>query len=213
MSVVLLVEDDLLLGEGLVKLFTQAGYQCLWVTKASEVEQYWLQADIVILDRQLPEGDSLKLLPQWLASKALPVIILTARVEVNDRIEGLKAGARDYMLKPFEHLELLARVQAQLRPLGESRLYVNDLELNLATQQVIYQGIDVTLTTKEFKLLSVLIQKPNRVYSREELLNQVWGYQSFPTTRTIDNHILHLRQKFPSLVIETVRGIGYRLRV
>ncbi|MDE1463703.1 response regulator transcription factor [Spartinivicinus poritis] len=213
MSIVLLVEDDLLLGEGLVKLFTKSGYQCFWVTKASEVEQYWLKADIVILDRQLPEGDSLRLLPQWLSNKALPVIILTAKVEVDDRIEGLRTGARDYMLKPFEHLELLARVQAQLRPLGESRLYANDLVLNLATQQVVYQGIEVTLTIKEFKLLSVLIQKPNRVYSREELLNQVWGYQSFPTTRTIDNHVLHLRQKFPTLVIETVRGIGYRLKV
>ena len=125
---------------------------------------------------------------------------------------GWKRGARDYMVKPFSNQELLARIQTQLRPLGEVNFYYRDITINLATHTVYISGEQVEFKPKEFQLLLVFVQNQNRVYHRDELLNQVWGYQSFPSTRTVDNHVLHLRQKLPCLDIETIRGVGYRLK-
>lgn len=212
MNQLLLVEDDPLLGEGLQQYLQSHGFSCRWVTQAKHVEQYWFQTDLVILDRQLPDGDSLSHLPDWLAKKAIPVIILTAKTELDDRIDGLNAGARDYILKPFAHEELLARIHVQLRPLGDAEISFHDLKMNLSTRTTLHQGVEISLKPKEFQLLALLVKNPNRVYHRDELLNKVWGHQAFPSTRTVDNHILHLRQKIPNLNIETLRGIGYRLK-
>ncbi|WP_108650285.1 response regulator transcription factor [Dongshaea marina] len=212
MSQLLLIEDDPLLGEGLSQFLQRHGYEVDWLQLAQDVESHWLRADLVILDRQLADGDSLQYLASWLSLKALPVIILTARGELEERIDGLAAGARDYVTKPFAEEELLARIHAQLRPLGCAPLNYGPLTLDLSCQQASIEGKEIELTPKEFKLLWMLVQNPRRIYSRDELLNKVWGYQSFPSTRTIDNHILQLRQKFPGLTIETVRGIGYRLK-
>ncbi|WP_330960179.1 response regulator transcription factor [Photobacterium sp. 53610] len=212
MSQILLVEDDHLLGEGLSRYLIGQGYSCRWIKRMADVEKYWYQADLVVLDRQLPEGDSVQWLPEWLTKKALPVIILTAKTEVAHRVEGLGAGAKDYVIKPFAHEELLARVQAQLRPLGEVEIRYKSLVVNLSGQSVQENGQTVPLKPKEFQLLALLVQNPNRVYHRDELLNKVWGFQAFPSTRTVDNHVLHLRQKLPALEIETVRSVGYRLR-
>lgn len=118
MKTILLVEDEALLAENLQRYLTREGYRCLWCDTLTAAEQQWLAADLVLLDRTMPEGDALDWLPQWLARKALPVIVLTARVEVSDRVAGLDAGARDYLTKPFSHDELLARIRAQLRQLG-----------------------------------------------------------------------------------------------
>ncbi|WP_240352354.1 response regulator transcription factor [Chromobacterium alkanivorans] len=211
MNTLLLIEDDETLGEGLSRFLEDAGYRCLWLRRAEEAAAQWLRADLVILDRTLPDGDSLRHLPGWLALKALPVIVLTARVEVGDRVAGLEAGARDYLSKPFAHAELLARVRAQLRPLGDGSLSLGALSLQPARQSANWQGREVALTRTEFELLALLARMAGRVMSRDELLNQVWGYQHFPSTRTVDTHILQLRQKLPGLAIETVRGVGYRL--
>lgn len=212
MKTILLIEDDNLLGAGLRDYLIRQGYQCRWLTDSENVDQHWYGADLVILDRQLRDGDSLRLLPHWLMRKAVPVIILTARVEVGQRVEGLQAGANDYVLKPFAHEELLARIQVQLRSVGSSQICYADLEVDVARRAVMQAGQAVTLKPKEFQLLVLLLQNPDRVYHRDELLNKIWGYQSFPTTRTVDNHILHLRQKLPGLAIETLRGVGYRLK-
>ena len=207
----LLIEDDLGLGQGLQAFLQKEGFICQWLRESRQVEGLWVQADLVILDRQLPDGDSLRLLPQWLAKKALPVIVLTAHVAVDDRVAGLEAGARDYLTKPFAHVELLARIRAQLRTLGEGRLEAGELRLFPARQTVLWQGSDVALTATEFGLLTMLVQMSDRVFTRDELLNQVWGYQHFPSTRTVDTHILQLRQKLPGIAISSVRGVGYRL--
>ncbi|MDO6708177.1 response regulator transcription factor [Photobacterium sp. 1_MG-2023] len=212
MSHILLVEDDALLGEGLSDFLREQGFSCRWVRRLTEVEPCWYQADLVVLDRQMPEGDSVSWLPGWLTKKALPVILLTAKTEIEQRVEGLGAGAKDYVIKPFSHQELLARIQAQLRPLGEVEIRYKDLFVSLSGQRVKYGEVTVPLKPKEFQLLALLIQNQNRVYHRDELLNRVWGFQAFPSTRTVDNHILHLRQKLPSLDIETVRSVGYRLK-
>lgn len=211
MKSLLLIEDDKLLGQGLVSLFESNGYQCVWVQETRKVEQLWFKADLVILDRQLSDGDSLKHLPHWLLLKAVPVIILTAKIDTEQKVEGLMAGAKDYVTKPFSHDELLARVVSQLRPLGASSLCYGGIALHLAKREAMFNDQLVTLKPKEFQLLVLLIQNQGRVFHRDELLNKVWGYQAFPSTRTIDNHILRLRQKLPVLNIETHRGVGYRL--
>ena len=210
-AAILLIEDDPALGSGLQQFLQQEGFCCLWQRDAGAVAATWRQADLVILDRQLADGDSLRFLPQWLAQKALPVIVLTARVEVADRVAGLEAGARDYLSKPFAHVELLARVRAQLRPLGEGQMESGALQLFPARHAVQWQQQEVGLTHTEFALLAMLVRMAGRVFTRDELLNQVWGYQHFPSTRTVDTHILQLRQKLPGVPIETVRGVGYRL--
>ncbi|QDO84671.1 response regulator transcription factor [Shewanella psychropiezotolerans] len=211
MTRILLIEDDQLLGEGFSQYLTEEGFDCQWLSDCNKIKKHWMQADLVILDRQLPEGDSLIWLPNWLMMKAIPVIVLTAKVEIDQRIEGLRAGAKDYVVKPFSHQELLARIHAQLRPLGESKLCYQNLQIDLSKRVVISDGKQVTLKPKEFQLLLLLVQNQGRVFHRDEILSKVWGFQAFPSTRTVDNHILHLRQKLPVLHIETLRGVGYRL--
>ncbi|MPS31954.1 MULTISPECIES: response regulator transcription factor [unclassified Salinivibrio] len=213
MSHLLLIEDDTLLGEGLRQFLEQQGFECTWLAESNKVDKHWFHADLVILDRQLADGDSLAHLPHWLSLKAVPVIVLTAKIEVEQRVEGLMAGAKDYVVKPFSHQELLARIYAQLRPLGESQLVYGQIKVEPGSRHVYWQDQDVTLKPKEFDLLLLLLQNQGRVFHREELLNKIWGYQAFPTTRTVDNHVLRLRQKLPGLAIETHRGVGYRLVV
>ncbi len=211
MNTLLLIEDDPLLGQGLVSFFESNGYQCLWAQASSNANKLWLRADLVVLDRQLEDGDSLQHLPNWLLLKALPVIVLTAKVEVQQRVEGLMAGAKDYVTKPFSNEELLARVITQLRPLGTSHLAYANIKLNLSERIAYLEESPIALKPKEFQLLVLFIQNQGRVFHRDELLNKIWGYQAFPSTRTVDNHILRLRQKLPTLHLETHRGVGYRL--
>ena len=211
MNTLLLIEDDPLLGQGLVSFFESNDYQCLWVQDAHSANKLWLRADLVVLDRQLEDGDSLRHLPNWLLLKALPVIVLTAKVEVQQRVEGLMAGAKDYVTKPFSNDELLARVITQLRPLGVSHLNYANIQINLSERIAYLDESPITLKPKEFQLLVLFIQNQSRVFHRDELLNKIWGYQAFPSTRTVDNHILRLRQKLPTLNLETHRGVGYRL--
>lgn len=211
MSTILLIEDDELLGQGLATFLKAKGYECFWTQTITNIEALWFKADLVILDRQLDDGDSLKHLPHWLLIKALPVIVLTAKVDIDQRVEGLMAGAKDYMTKPFSQEELLARIITQLRPLGSCHLHYSKIIIKLAERQALYQDQLITLKPKEFNLLLLFIQNQGRVFHRDELLNKIWGYQAFPSTRTVDNHILRLRQKLPVLNIETHRGVGYRL--
>ena len=212
MNRLLLLEDDRLLGEALHAFLEEAGYRCHWCTRSTKVADLWPRMDLAILDRQLPEGDSLIHLDDWMALKPLPVIVLTARTRVEDRIMGLSAGARDYVIKPFDRDELLARIEAQLRPLKTGATQWGPIRLDPSTRTVTCDGQIVALKPKEFDLLALLIQHPNTVYHRDELLNHIWGMDAFPSPRTVDNHILQLRSKLPVLDIETLRGIGYRLR-
>ncbi|QMV16589.1 response regulator transcription factor VxrB [Vibrio spartinae] len=213
----LLVEDDKNLADGLLVSLEQAGYNCLHAEKISEVRQYWEQADLVILDRQLPDGDSVEHLVDWKNLKDVPVILLTALVTVKDKVAGLDSGANDYLTKPFAEAELFARVRAQLRaPDGESqddtKVVTTELTIDKATREVHYKGELITLTRTEFDLLLFLASNLGRVFTRDELLDHVWGYNHFPTTRTVDTHVLQLRQKLSGLEIETLRGVGYKMK-
>ncbi|GMM89113.1 response regulator transcription factor [Vibrio fortis] len=213
----LLVEDDKNLADGLLVSLEQAGYECLHAELISEVEGYWEQADLVILDRQLPDGDSVDSLPGWKKKKDIPVILLTALVTVKDKVAGLDSGANDYLTKPFAEAELFARIRAQLRlPDAEeqdsSKVVAQDLVIDKATREVFFKDQEVTLTRTEFDLLLFLASNLGRVFTRDELLDHVWGYNHFPTTRTVDTHVLQLRQKLPGLEIETLRGVGYKMK-
>lgn len=218
-ATLLLVEDDANLADGLLASLEQNGYKCLYADCAEKVKPLWDQADLVILDRQLPEGDSLEKVPDWKKIKDIPIILLTAMVSVRDRVVGLDSGAVDYMTKPFAEAELLARIRVHLRPLlgidenNADGIFVGKLQINLATRGVICADKDVVLTRTEFDLLAFLARHAGRVFTRDELLDQVWGYNHYPTTRTVDTHVLQLRQKLPEVEIETLRGVGYRMKL
>ncbi|HCH3183853.1 TPA: molybdate ABC transporter substrate-binding protein [Vibrio parahaemolyticus] len=145
-------------------------------------------------------------------------ILLTALVTVKDKVAGLDSGANDYLTKPFAEAELFARIRAQLRApdsadqANADKVMTKDLEIDRATREVIFKGDLITLTRTEFDLLLFLASNLGRVFTRDELLDHVWGYNHFPTTRTVDTHVLQLRQKLPGLEIETLRGVGYKMK-
>lgn len=214
----LLVEDDKNLADGLLVSLEQAGYSCYHAETIARVGDLWDKADLVILDRQLPDGDAVTMLPKWKEIKPVPVILLTALVTIKDKVSGLDAGANDYLTKPFAEAELFARIRAQLRtPSGEeadndNNVTCKHLTIDKSTREVFYEKQPVSLTRTEFDLLLFLASNLGKVFTRDELLDHVWGYSHFPTTRTVDTHILQLRQKLPGVVIETLRGVGYKMK-
>jgi DNA-binding response OmpR family regulator len=174
---------------------------------------------LVVLDRMLPGRDGLDLLAELRPAKpALPVIMLTARTGVDDRVAGLDAGAIDYMTKPFAFDELAARVRAHLRTpaSGEStRLEALGIELDLLSRRVTRDGNEVTLSAKEFDLLAYFLRHPGNVLSREQILSAVWGYSHDPGTNIVEVYVSYLRRKLrlpgsPAPIV-TVRSVGYRL--
>ncbi len=215
----LLVEDDRNLADGLLVSLEQAGYECLHAETIAQVGALWSKADLVILDRQLPDGDSVEALPGWKKIKDVPVILLTALVTVKDKVSGLDSGANDYLTKPFAEAELFARIRAQLRSPdsadgdeAKDQVVTHNLVIDKLTREVFYHDEAITLTRTEFDLLLFLASNLGRVFTRDELLDHVWGYNHFPTTRTVDTHVLQLRQKLPGLEIETLRGVGYKMK-
>lgn len=213
----LLVEDDKNLADGLLVSLEQAGYECLHAETIAEVAPLWEKVDLVVLDRQLPDGDSVSHLPEWKKIKKVPVILLTALVSIKDKVSGLDAGANDYLTKPFAEAELFARIRAQLRApesdeSEEHRVSIGNLLIDTQTRDVVFNEESVTLTRTEFDLLLFLATNIGRVFTRDELLDHVWGYNHFPTTRTVDTHVLQLRQKLAGIEIETLRGVGYKMK-
>ena len=176
--------------------------------------------DAVVLDIMLPGRDGLSILRNLRDRKnAVPVILVTARGELNERLEGLNLGADDYLTKPFYVEELVARINSVIRrSRGDALtlLSAGDLTVNLVTREVLRGGKRVELTAREFALLEYLLQSPGRVYTRTQILEHVWGYDFDPETNLVDVYIQRLRRKLDrdcdSKLIETVRGVGYRIR-
>ncbi len=175
---------------------------------------------LVVLDLMLPRMSGLevcKILKTESATRHIPIVMLTAKAEEVDRIVGLEFGADDYVTKPFSPREVTLRIQAILRrgePNDAENLTRGAITIDSARHQVFVGGKRINLTAVEFKLLSMLMQRPGRVQARDRLLNEVWGYESAIDTRTVDTHVRRLREKLgkAASAVETVRGFGYRLR-
>ena len=222
MATVLVVDDESIVRDVVVKYLQREGYRTLEAgdgdTALGLVERE--HPDLVVLDLMLPGTDGLAVCRRIRARSELPVIMLTARGEEADRIVGLELGADDYVTKPFSPRELAARVKTVLRRsappvLDDARLTFDDLEIDATTREVLKRGAALRLTAKEFDLLWFLASNPRHVFSRDQLMDRVWGYDAALDTGTVTVHVRRLRSKIeddPSVPqrLETVWGVGYR---
>jgi two-component system response regulator MprA len=221
MARVLIVEDDAAIGQVLQRSLQLEGYEVsLAPDGVSALEQaYDFDPDAVILDLGLPRLDGIDVAKRIRKDSAVPILMLTARDGIDSRVEGLDAGADDYLVKPFERQELLARLRSMLRrtpPRGSEWLTVADLRLSSAERQVYRGDRLIDLTHREFELLEYLMRNERLVISRDTLLEDVWGYVSPGETNTVDVFVSNLRRKLESAdeprLLHTVRGAGYVLR-
>jgi two-component system response regulator QseB len=211
----LLIEDDEALGEGISLALAREGYTVDWLRDGASALHALLSEDfdMAVLDLGLPRLDGLTVMRRLRdTGSTLPVLILTARDATQDRIAGLDAGADDYLVKPFDLLELKARLRALLRrSAGRARVLIEHrgICLDPSTQQVSYQQQPVALTPKEYQLLYELLSPPGRVMTRERLTQLLYGWNEEAESNTLEVHIHNLRKKFSSDLIRTVRGVGY----
>lgn len=245
MHLILAVEDDDTLSGPLVRLLSKEGYEVVLARNLSEAHvslapEVGRLPDLILLDWMLPDGQGIEFLRDLRAKgNSIPVVFLTARSDITDKVLGLELGAHDYVVKPFEPRELVARIRVQLRAsmaamstahvtstsstsaikasvaealAADDVLSASGFEVSLSTREATYCGKQLVLTRLEFSLLVFFLQNENKVFSREELLGKVWGFEGNPTTRTIDTHVLQLRQKSAAELFETIRGVGYRFR-
>ena len=219
---VLIVEDEPAIAELLAVNLRHSGFQPVWAMDSvtAQVELDAVLPDVILLDWMLPGESGLSLARKWRAdprTKAVPIIMLTARGDEADRVAGLDAGADDYMAKPFSTKEMLARIRAVLRRRAPEQstvtLEIGSLKLDTATHRVSYADQSLKLGPTEFKLLQYLMGHAERVHSRGQLLDKVWGDHVFIEERTVDVHIKRLREALgeAAAMVETVRGAGYRL--
>ncbi len=220
---ILLAEDDLRLGELIAHLLKKkGGYQVEWLTEGNDVYEYALEShyDVLILDWMLPgeEGVSIcsRLRKQGYSGA---IIMLTAKDALQDRIIGLDAGADDYLVKPFEVDELLARIRALARrnfaPIHEQTIQIKNLVVNLTNRSVFDGEEEIQLTPREFQLLDLLIRNKGHVLSREIIFDRIWGYDADVSMKTIDATVKLLRKKLNGYsendMIQSIRGVGYKL--
>jgi len=214
----LVIEDEARIAAFLEKGLTAHGFAVEWASTGAEGLRLGVAPDValVILDLKLPDLDGLEVLAGLRERGAMvPVIILSARGEVDDRIRGLDLGADDYLPKPFAFAELLARVRARLRPgpAGNGSLRAGGIYLDVLTRAVTVGGRTMSLSDREFALLRAFVNHPRQVLSRQELLAMAWDMDFDPQTNLVDVYVGYLRRKLGEPVIETVRGAGYRLRI
>jgi two-component system phosphate regulon response regulator PhoB len=226
MAKVLVIEDERDLQQVLTYNLAQAGHEALSAERGAEGLRLARTArpDLILLDLMLPDisgTDVCRALKDDAATRAIPVVMLTARGEEVDRVVGFELGVDDYIVKPFSVRELLLRIQAVLRraksePPGTAPATIEFgcLKIDRAAHRVWVDGQEVELTALEFRLLVTLYERKDRVQSRATLLDDVWGIQADITTRTVDTHVKRLREKLESArdYVETVRGVGYRFR-
>ena len=213
---ILVVEDDTAISELICMNLEVTGYEVVPVLDGNEVEgtlEKEEDFDLALLDIMLPGKDGFGLLGV-MKKYGIPVIYITAKADVNSKIKGLRSGAEDYIVKPFEVLELLVRVEKVLERTGKQKeiIQVKDLEIHLSEHKVTRNGQTVSLKPMEYDLLVLLAKNKNVAFTREQMLNEVWGSNYLGETRTIDVHIGQLRRKLDlSDVIKTIPKIGYRL--
>ena len=219
---VLVVEDDEAIAQILQRSLRLEGYDVKIAGDGETAldEAHSFLPDLIILDLGLPRLDGIEVAKRLRQGDDVPILVLTARDAVEARVEGLDAGADDYLVKPFERQELLARLRALLRrrpPRGQASLAVGDLRLNPDTHEVSRAERHIDLTQREFELLEYLMRNERIVISRQRLLDEVWGYDPFSMTNTIEVFVSNLRRKLEAggepRLLHTIRGAGYVLRV
>ncbi len=213
MQTILIVEDEQPIAELIALTLGTVGYQTVSLSDGLAARA-WLQEnkpDLALLDLMLPQVDGFELLPE-LVRRGVPVIVLTARDSLTDKVKGLNLGADDYMTKPFAGVELVARVRSVLRRTQKANqaITVDDLEISVDQRLVRRGGEEIALTPKEFDLLVILLENQGLALSRERLLTLAWGYDFAGDTRTVDMHIQRLRSKLQTERISTVYKVGYR---
>jgi len=217
---VLVVDDDPSLGEMLGIVLRQEGFEPVFVRSGDQAIAAFHQAkpDLVLLDLMLPGKDGLEICRELRLESGVPIVMLTAKTDTVDVVLGLESGADDYIVKPFKSKELVARVRARLRRTDEpapEMLQIGDVSIDVAGHSVKRSGETLSLTPLEFDLLVALARKPRQVFTREVLLEQVWGYRHAADTRLVNVHVQRLRAKIeqdpehPEIVV-TVRGVGYK---
>jgi two-component system, OmpR family, response regulator MprA len=218
---VLVVEDDRDIADVLRRSLDLDGYEVKLARdgRAALEQAETFEPDAVVLDLGLPKLDGVEVCRRLRSDGDVPILVLTARDGLDDRVEGLDSGADDYLVKPFERRELLARLRALLRrrpPRGSASLVVGDLRLNPGAQEASRGDRSLELTRREFELLEYLMRNERLVVSRERLLDDVWGYHPYAETNTVDVFISNLRRKLEAggdeRILHTVRGAGYVLR-
>lgn len=227
MAKILIIEDDTNINNMVSEYLTGSGYLCTQAFSGSEgalrfsMEEF----DLILLDLMLPGIDGYQVCREIRHTSDVPIIMLSAKGETFDKVLGLELGADDYIIKPFDSKELVARVRAVLRRFqpkptavvsDEKCASYPDLTVNLTNYSVTYMGKQVDMPPKELELLYFLAASPNQVFTREQLLDHIWGYEYIGDTRTVDVHIKRLREKIkdhPSWSISTVWGIGYKFEV
>jgi DNA-binding response OmpR family regulator len=221
---ILIIEDEAPMRAALGDLLAAEGYRALTAADGARGLERALaeKPDLILLDVMMPKLDGFALCAELRRhANAVPILMLTAKGQIEDRVHGLDAGADDYLVKPFSTEELLARVRALLRRVERKtrsplKLKFGDVEIDLARQSATRARKPVPLTAKEFAMLRLLAENQGEPVTRERFLDTVWGYTAFPTTRTVDNHIASLRAKIepnPDTPrwIKTVHGVGYKL--
>lgn len=224
MSKILIIEDDLSIGEMMSIYLYEEGYQVMRAETGRQGEVLFrdFEPDVIVLDIMLPDVDGIQLCTDFRNSSTIPILMVSAKNEVSDRVKGLQTGADDYLCKPFSMRELSARIQALLRRSHAFPLPVPSTE---TSEQVVYLDLEkrclfvhskiIETTFSEFEIMKLFWQNQGRVYSREELLNRVRGFDSYVTERAIDVHIANLRKKIEAdpkepKYIKTVWGVGYK---
>jgi two-component system response regulator RegX3 len=214
---VLLVEDEQSVAEPLADGLRREGFEVTWVANAADAIAA-REHDLVLLDLRLPDRDGYEVCRELRGRSRVPIIVISARGEEIDRVVGLELGADDYLVKPFGFRELLARINAVTRRVGERTPaaaihHLGALTVDSDGRRVVLGGDELELTAKEFDLLAALAARPGAVVSRQRLLDEVWNGRHNLATKTIDVHVASLRRKLGNPAwIETVRGIGFRLR-
>ncbi len=223
---ILIADDDANIAELISLYLMKEGYETKRAADGREALRLVpiFDPDLIILDIMMPEMDGYEVCREVRKNNSTPIIMLTAKGETFDKVLGLELGADDYMVKPFDTKELVARVKAVLRRLdnketNSKKINFENLMINLSNYSVAYMDENVEMPPKELELLFYLASHPNQVFTREQLLNQIWGYEYYGDTRTVDVHIKRIREKLgndedhPKWSIKTVWGVGYKFEV
>jgi len=221
---ILIADDDKHIAELIALYLNKEGFETAEANNGRAAVDLFLKftPHLVLLDLMLPEMDGYQVCREIRRVSAVPIIMITAKGETFDKVLGLELGADDYIVKPFDAKELVARVKAVLRRYGKSdtdaveQIVVPNLTINQSTYTVTYRGNDMEFPPKEFELLYFLASHPNRVFTREQLLDKIWGYEFVGDTRTVDVHMKRIREKLPGEEVwslKTVWGVGYKFEM